>query len=518
MSARCVCNGYSSTCSIANDGSYTCACQGNTCGSKCEECCPLFNQQPYQPSLSSAQIACEECNCNGQATSCVYDSSVDAANQSLNTNGIFSGGGVCACVNDSGGVNCRECEVLFFLPEGLQFSTSQCEPCNCNDQGSRRVSNVVYLDCLREATMGMAVGDCYCKTNVEGSKCDVCEDEHYNLSASNANGCQPCDCHRPGTVGASNLCSKDMNGQCPCKNFTTGRRCDECKDKFFNLEMGNTLGCTPCDCNGGASLNEVCNKVDGKCDCISHVTDRQCTRQGVDFGFYFRGVHAIFTEGESQAQTWRFSSSEFDGFSGRGYAVLSLGDSLSLTLDIPIDTEYDILVRYLSSVGTPTLTGQIARGTESHSLSLVSTTNLFGRLGRVNLSSQGTYDVTLNVINLGGEILIVSVLSSGFGSSQIPFSKIAFVLRRSRKTPLFLAWDRMQTTIVKYFVVSIIFLPSRGCISLGLEMMEDIVENIKNLVLHQQDHDSKTFFLFGSFWVYIISRASKIFIVKTTRF
>ena len=411
VNGRCVCNGYSSTCSIGNDGSYTCACQGNTCGSKCEECCPLFNQQPYQPCLSSTQISCEECNCNGHAMSCAYDNAVDAANRSLNINDVFSGGGVCDCLDNTGGVNCDECEVLHFLPEGLLLSNaSQCEPCNCSDQGSRNVSNVVYLDCLREATVGMSVGDCYCKTNVEGSKCDVCEDEHYNLSASNTNGCQPCDCHRSGTVDGSNLCSKDMNGQCPCKNFTTGRRCDECKDKFFNLEMENTLGCTPCDCNGGASLKEVCNKVDGKCECISNVTDRQCTRQGVDSGFYFRGVYAIFTEGESQAQTWRFSSSEFDGFSGRGYAVLSVGDSLSLTLDIPIDTEYDILVRYLSSVGTPTLTGQIARDTESHSLSLVSTMNLFGRLGRVNISSQGTYDVTLNVINLVGEILIVSVL------------------------------------------------------------------------------------------------------------
>lgn len=36
-----------------------CHCEGNTCGRSCEVCCPLFNQQPWQPGTYGEHSSCE---------------------------------------------------------------------------------------------------------------------------------------------------------------------------------------------------------------------------------------------------------------------------------------------------------------------------------------------------------------------------------------------------------------------------------------------------------------------------
>ena len=32
-------------------------------------------------------------------------------------------------------------------------------------------------------------------------------------------------------------------GQCPCKEAVQGRRCDECKDGFYDLQGSDDMGC-----------------------------------------------------------------------------------------------------------------------------------------------------------------------------------------------------------------------------------------------------------------------------------
>ncbi|XP_050723887.1 basement membrane-specific heparan sulfate proteoglycan core protein-like isoform X5 [Eriocheir sinensis] len=49
---------------------------------------------------------------------------------------------------------------------------------------------------------------------------------------------------------AGSLQVNPVTGYCECKEFTTGPRCDQCKDKSFYLSGRNIEGCIPCFCMG----------------------------------------------------------------------------------------------------------------------------------------------------------------------------------------------------------------------------------------------------------------------------
>ena len=51
-----------------------------------------------------------------------------------------------------------------------------------------------------------------------------------------------CNCYVAGTVGGSPVCSVS-DGQCRCKPYVTGRRCDQCLDGYYNLQSNNVFGC-----------------------------------------------------------------------------------------------------------------------------------------------------------------------------------------------------------------------------------------------------------------------------------
>lgn len=70
-------------------------CKHNTCGSRCESCCPLFNQYRWAVGNSTSSSTCEPCQCFNRANSCYYDENVASAKKSVNTFGIYEGGGVC---------------------------------------------------------------------------------------------------------------------------------------------------------------------------------------------------------------------------------------------------------------------------------------------------------------------------------------------------------------------------------------------------------------------------------------
>ena len=75
--------------------------------SQCEQCLWLYNDKPYVNASATAAtstnaIACRACSCNGHATSCVYNASLDAfpGNRSLGS------GGQCACADHTAGQHC----------------------------------------------------------------------------------------------------------------------------------------------------------------------------------------------------------------------------------------------------------------------------------------------------------------------------------------------------------------------------------------------------------------------------
>lgn len=59
--------------------------------------------------------------------------------------------------------------------------------CNCDSDGS---VNGGVCDGYDDPTVGMIAGQCRCKENVEGHRCDRCKSGFFGLSASDPQGCQ----------------------------------------------------------------------------------------------------------------------------------------------------------------------------------------------------------------------------------------------------------------------------------------------------------------------------------------
>ena len=82
-------------------------------------------------------------------------------------------------------------------------------------------------------TCGKVTGECVCKANVEGRSCNQCTTNSFNLTDSNAAGCEPCHCDPTGTQGGTEDNAEDLSchqntGQCACLTDRFGIRCDDC--------------------------------------------------------------------------------------------------------------------------------------------------------------------------------------------------------------------------------------------------------------------------------------------------
>ena len=215
-------------------------------------------------------------------------------NASLDVHGKYSGGGVCQnCQHYTTGVNCQSCQTFYYNPENVDFlSEDACQKCLCNVNGSRIEPGYEFLDCIKEnSTLGMNSGDCFCKTNAHGSKCDGCKPGYFNLTAINQDGCESCKCFPPGQEPSDLTCSFH-SGQCHCKNNVYGLKCDICRDGFYNLTSVNPFGCEDCLCNLGGSRTHACDKTSGSCTChTDKITGRTC--HGLVDGYYYPSLHFL---------------------------------------------------------------------------------------------------------------------------------------------------------------------------------------------------------------------------------
>ena len=241
---ECVCNGHANTCNEA-----TCICQHNTAGQHCESCLPLYNNKPWAAGTVSSASECEECECNGHAESCEFVTSLDK--------------GVCInCTHNTVGDDCGTCAEFYYnSPEAPLDSVDGCRACDCSEIGV--VGNNV--DCSRgDRADGGDTGQCDCKPFASGRQCSECGDGYFNLSSSNPEGCQMCECEVLGTMGGSDICDK-VSGQCPCKRNVEGRDCSQCAPQHYGLGEGEgDVGCLECDtecneCTGAGPQNcSVC--------------------------------------------------------------------------------------------------------------------------------------------------------------------------------------------------------------------------------------------------------------------
>ncbi|XP_058535288.1 laminin subunit alpha-5 [Ochotona princeps] len=108
-----------------------------------------------------------------------------------------------------------------------------CEECNCSGPGIQQ---------LAEPSCDADSGQCRCRPNVAGRRCDTCAPGFHGYPS-----CRPCDCHMAGTTPG--VCDP-VTGQCSCKENVEGSRCDQCRLGTFSLEADNPKGCTRCFCFG----------------------------------------------------------------------------------------------------------------------------------------------------------------------------------------------------------------------------------------------------------------------------
>ncbi|XP_032771366.1 usherin [Rattus rattus] len=261
---RCQCHGHAETCDRTRRP-YRCLCSPHsfTEGPQCGRCSPLYNDKPFRSGNNVHAFNCKPCQCHGHASSCHYDASMDPFPLEYNR----GGGGVCDdCQHHTTGRNCESCQDYFYRPIGANPADPEvCKPCDCNGDGTRNGS-------LLCDPVG---GQCDCKRRVSGRRCFRCHVGFYGLQALDPDGCRPCNCNPSGTVDGDITCHHN-SGQCSCKANVIGLRCDRCSFGFKFLRSLNADGCEPCHCNLHGSVNQLCDPLSGQCVCKKEAKGLRC--------------------------------------------------------------------------------------------------------------------------------------------------------------------------------------------------------------------------------------------------
>ncbi|CAM4653046.1 unnamed protein product [Caretta caretta] len=176
-----------------------CACKSNVIGRECSRCATGYWGFPN----------CRPCDCGTRLCDEVT--------------------GQCICPPHTIKPECVVCEPQTFGCHAL----IGCEDCNCSRTG---VQELVEPGCDADS------GQCRCKPNIIGRRCDVCSPGYYHYPH-----CRRCDCHQAGTEVS--VCDP-VTGQCHCKENVEGVRCDQCRLGTFSLDANNPKGCTRCFCFG----------------------------------------------------------------------------------------------------------------------------------------------------------------------------------------------------------------------------------------------------------------------------
>lgn len=261
------------------------------------------------------------------------------------SNGITcNSAGQCNCQHNFDGKTCNMCKENF-------YNYPLCESCDCNPAGV--IAKFAGCGSVPAGEL------CQCKERAQGRICDQCRPLYWNLNVSNPDGCEECDCFTDGTIGALDTC-ETKSGQCSCKKFVGGRRCDECVDGTFDLFGTSLYGCKQCDCDIGGSISPICNKQSGECRCHPRITSRDCTRP-LQLHYYptlYQLKHEYEDGSTSTGAQVRYQFDEeiFPDFSKIGYAVFSqLQSEISNEVNIQKSSFYRLIIRYVNPGEEPVI-------------------------------------------------------------------------------------------------------------------------------------------------------------------
>ncbi|XP_075954415.1 laminin subunit gamma-3 [Anarhichas minor] len=293
----------------------SCSCPPGFAGQFCERCAPGFTRED---SARGPLSTCVPCNCHQHGT-CHPET------------------GACECSDFTTGMTCERC-LDGYYGSALIGTPGDCQPCPCPDRTScaeiAKTGQVVCTNCPTGQTgmrcqmcddgyYGDPLGQsgqarpcmrCDCNGNVdfnalgicdhvtgrclkclrhtEGDQCQRCQRGFYGDALNQTAGqkCKSCSCHPSGTFGHVNECHP-QTGDCQCLGHVTGRDCSYCEVNFFNLQPG--VGCERCKCSPIGSSSIACHPITGQCVCRAGVEGRLCDSCRVGFfGFSSRGCRA----------------------------------------------------------------------------------------------------------------------------------------------------------------------------------------------------------------------------------
>ncbi|XP_058668772.1 laminin subunit beta-2-like isoform X2 [Ammospiza caudacuta] len=358
LRGSCFCHGHAAHCAPA-PGAPTpsvpgmihgrCVCEHHTQGLNCERCEDFYHDLPWRPAEGSNTNACRRCDCNEHSRRCHFDMAVFLATGN-------SSGGVCDdCQHNTMGRHCHLCKPFYYRhPRSDIRSPTACAPCDCDPAGSLDGG---ACDGHTDVALGMIAGQCRCKENVAGPRCDRCRHGAYGLSHDDPQGCQPCRCDPRGTVAGSSPCDP-ISGDCYCKRFVAGRSCSQCVPEFWGLSY-DLGGCRPCACDFGGAYNNRCSMEDGACSCRPHIMGRQCDQVQPGFfcaplDYYTYEAEQATGHGHSHPQlppdveeVVRDSVGRMVTWTGLGFARVRDGAGLTFRVDnVPYAMDYELLLRY----------------------------------------------------------------------------------------------------------------------------------------------------------------------------
>ena len=142
----------------------------------------------------------------------------------------------------------RRCEIC---KTGF-YGFPDCKPCNCPSTAI----------CEPEK------GECICPSRVTGEKCDKCEVGTYGYHP--IIGCEECNCSPLGVLDGNLQCDL-FNGSCSCKENVVGRQCDKCLAGFSQFPH-----CEKCDCDLRGTNEDICDQFTAECFCKSNVQGLAC--------------------------------------------------------------------------------------------------------------------------------------------------------------------------------------------------------------------------------------------------
>nr|XP_057920257.1 laminin subunit gamma-3 isoform X2 [Doryrhamphus excisus] len=293
----------------------SCSCPSGFVGQFCERCGPGFTREvpgggPFSP--------CVPCDCHQHGT-CHPET------------------GICECSDFTTGTSCERC-LDGYYGNALTGTPGDCQPCPCPGRSScvlvTETAQVVCTNCpagqtgtrcqmcddgfygdpLGQSGAARTCTKCDCSGNVdpnavgvcdhltgrclkcmghtEGEHCHLCRRGYYGNARSETVGqkCKACSCDPAGTSGPAHECHP-QTGNCNCLSHVTGRNCSHCEDGFFNLRPA--VGCERCACNPVGSSSSACHPITGQCLCRAGVEGRSCDSCRVGFfGFSSRGCRA----------------------------------------------------------------------------------------------------------------------------------------------------------------------------------------------------------------------------------